>query len=438
MNTRSEAYKIILKVLQKGIYSGKLLEQSIRKTDFESLDKALLYQLVKGVIKLQNNLDYISARFINPEKFRNTPLKLKILLYLGIYQLVYCDSIPEHAALNETVELGKKLFGDKVAGFVNAVLRAVQKNDQIIYPEDTPLRLSVRYSFPIDLIKIWLSLWGDENTEKLCRYFNQTPLLSIRINRYATDREKLLKYFLRRGVELDSVKASPNMLITSQTTEVLEDVAFSEGYFSVQDISAALVVELMDPKLDQSILDLFAGPGGKATYASEIMQNTGELVAVDKFPLKVKKIKHNVERLQISNMKIINEDAFNYGPVAPAFDRVLLDVPCTGWGVFQKKAELRWQFNQDLKSLLLLQENALKKGALFVREGGFLVYSTCTLNPDENEHQVEKFLEKNRNFKLVPASESIPVKYTNKDYMITLPFKHNMDGAFAAKMQKLS
>jgi 16S rRNA (cytosine967-C5)-methyltransferase len=192
----------------------------------------------------------------------------------------------------------------------------------------------------------------------------------------------------------------------------------------------------MDPQNDENILDLFAAPGGKATYTAEIMQNTGEIVAVDKFPGKIKKMKQNISRLKISNTKVIREDAFNYGPVAAAYDRVLLDVPCSGWGVFQKKAELRWQKNQDMDKLLKLQKDALKTGASFVRPGGFLVYSTCTLNEEENERQIERFLKKNKAFTLVPASEFILKEYTENGYLKTIPFSHYTDGAFAAKMQK--
>jgi 16S rRNA (cytosine967-C5)-methyltransferase len=253
----------------------------------------------------------------------------------------------------------------------------------------------------------------------------------------ATDKKKLLEYFQRRDIKLSQTSASDNILKTENIQEVLRDIALEEGYFSVQDPSAALVVELADPQSDENILDLFAAPGGKATYAAEIMHNTGEIIAVDKFPGKVKKMKSNVSRLKISNMKLIKEDAFNYGPVAAAYDRVFLDVPCSGWGVLQKKAELRWQKNQDLDKLLKLQKDALKTGASFVRPGGFLIYSTCTLNVEENETQVENFLKKNKAFKLVSADDFIKKEFTENGYLKTIPFKHYTDGAFAAKMQKV-
>jgi len=197
-----------------------------------------------------------------------------------------------------------------------------------------------------------------------------------------------------------------------------------------------MVVELLQPELNESILDLFAAPGGKATYISELMRNTGELIAVDKFPNKIKKLKRAIERLQINNMKLHAEDAFKFGPITPSFDRVILDVPCSGWGVFQKKAELRWQLNQNMKELIKLQKKALDFGAKFLRPGGILVYSTCTLNIDENEKQIENFLNRNPNFTLEPADQFIPKEITEGGYLKTLPFKHNSDGAFAARLKK--
>jgi len=436
IDVRLEAYKIVHKVLAKNVFSDKLLTQMAKRLKAADSDANLLYMLVKGVIKMHHNLDYIARQYTEPKRFKNTPQKFKLLLYMGLYQMKYCDSIPDHAAINETVALAKKLFGTNIANFINATLRSYQRNPEIIFPVDKSENLACRYSFDNHIIADWLDYWGEENTEKLCKYYNEVPRLNIRVNTLATDRKRLINYFERRDILVEESITSENMLVTDMVQEVLNDVAFQEGYFSIQDASAALVVELMQPKMDESILDLFAAPGGKATYISELMGNSGELIAVDKFPNKVKKIKQSMERLKINNAKLHSSDAFAYGPVAPAFDRVLLDVPCSGWGVFQKKAELRWQLNQDVPKLIKLQENALKLGASFTKPGGFLIYSTCTLNKKENETQIEKFLAKNKSFKLIPASKYVDKDFTEAGYLKTLPFVHNMDGAFAAKMQK--
>jgi 16S rRNA (cytosine967-C5)-methyltransferase len=253
----------------------------------------------------------------------------------------------------------------------------------------------------------------------------------------ATKREKLLDYFDRRNISCSPDHFSKNFLISDEVSKILKNIAFSEGYYTIQDTSAGLIVEMLNPEENEAVLDLFAAPGGKATYIAELMNNTGEVVAVDKYPNKVKKIKKAIERLQLKNIKLITEDAFRYGPVAPAFDKVLLDVPCSGWGVFQKKPELRWQKIQNIPQLLKLQEKALKIGSSFVKEGGYLVYSTCTLNREENEKQIEKFLEKNQNFRKVTEHKNIPAELIENGYLQALPFKHEIDGAFAAKLQKV-
>ncbi len=437
INEREEAYKIIVKVLKKNLFSDALLKNVYNKFHKNNISTNLFYTLVKGTIKMQKNLDYIACQFTEKEKFHKTDLKIKVLIYLGLYQMVYCDSIPDHAAINETVELAKKLFSDKVSKFVNAILRAYQRSPEIKYSEDDILRISQEYSFPEDLLKIWVEEWGIDNTEMLCMYFNDIPRLNIRVNQLATTKEKLKNYFVKRDIGVEETDASPMILITNQAQEALGNVAMIEGYYSIQDPAAALVVELMSPKKNEHILDLFAGPGGKVTFIAEKMNNTGEIIAVDKFPQKIKKLKKAIENLEIKNILTIVKDSFNYGPIIAGFDRVLLDVPCSGWGVFQKKSELRWQKNQKMDEIKKLQFNALMTGAKFVRPEGFLIYSTCTLNREENEKQIERFLKRKPNFKLINASNFIPKKYVNNGYLKTIPHIHHMDGAFAAKLKRV-
>ncbi|MDI3503069.1 MAG: rRNA (cytosine967-C5)-methyltransferase [Candidatus Cloacimonadota bacterium] len=437
MNFRYEAYTTIYKVLKNGDFSDTLLQQRAKKLKNYNEEISLFYTTVKGVIKMRQKLDFILSHYTEAQKYKNTDLKIKVLLYLGLYQIIYLDKIPAHAAVNETVALAKSMFSEQVADFVNAVLRAYLREDKTQYPADPVQRIAYEHSYPLDLIETWIKLFGEEDTEYLAMYFNENPALHIRVNSVATTGEKLQKYFQRRNIEIKPCPASKMMYTTHQAAAVLEDVAFSEGYFSVQDTSAALVAELLDPKPEQSVLDLFAAPGGKCTYISELMQNTGEVIAVDKIPKKMKLLKQAADRLQLSNIIQITTDALKYGPVAPAYDRVLVDAPCSGWGVFSRKADLRWQAHNDIPNLIKLQEKALEHAANFVKPGGYLLYSTCTMNPQENEQQVLRFLAKNVKFELVPAERYIPKTYTEKGFLKTIPFKHQMDGAFAAKLQKL-
>ena len=341
MNIRQEAWSIIVKVLKNNMFSDKLLTQSAKKMKDKDENAELLYYLVRGVIKIHLQLDFIISQYVDKEKYKDTDLKIKSLLYLALYQLIYCKSIPEHAAVNETVEIARKNFNDQIAGFVNAVLREYQRNPNYTLPQDDAERISIEYSFPLEIIKKLLLHWDLEQVEFLCMYFNEPPKLYMRINSLATNKQKVINYFLRKGVDLKESIASKNMLISENPDIVLNDVSFHEGYFTIQDISAVLAIELLDPQQDEYILDLFAGRGGKTSYIAELMQNTGEIIAVDKIPHKIKEMKQTLTRVQATNVKLEIEDAFKFGPVAPVYDRVIIDVPCSGWGVFQKKPELR-------------------------------------------------------------------------------------------------
>lgn len=433
---RAEAYQTILKIFKDMEFSDTLLHQRAKKLKNDRENVALYYNMVKGVVKLRLKLDYILSQYADVQKFATTDIKIKTLLYLGLYQLMYLDSIPEHAAVNETVELAKTVLGGKIADLVNAILRAWQRNPQVEYPSDPVQRIAYEHSYPPELIELWISLWGEENTEYLAIYYNENPRLHLRVNSTATTPEKLIQYFAKREIALERSAVGKMMLLTDDA-DVLDDVAFSEGYFSVQDTSAALIVELLDPQKEENILDLFAAPGGKCTYIAEKMANTGEVVAVDKIPNKMKLLKQAADRLQLNNIKLIVADAFKYGPVAPAYHRVLVDAPCSGWGVFGRKADLRWQAHQKIDDLVKLQEKALEYAANFVKLQGIMVYSTCTLNPAENEEQIKRFLKYNPNFELLDAADILPLDHTHNRFFQTLPFRHNMDGAFAAKMQRI-
>ncbi len=438
MNFRQEAYSIIYKVLKEKDYSDVLLHQKAKKLRASGEDPSLFYNLVKGTIKMSLQLDFILSHFTDAKKFASTDIKIKAILYIGLYQILYLKSIPEHAAVNESVELAKSLFNPQVADFVNAVLRNYIRAPKVEYPTEPALRIAYEHSFPPELIKQWLLLWGEEATEYLALFFNESPELHIRVNGTATSPEKLLAYFAKRDIKITPSLASKRMFHSDQAAQILDDVAFSEGYFSVQDTSAALIVELLDPQKDDSVLDLFAAPGGKCTYIAELMDNSGEIIAVDKIPNKMKLLKQAADRLQLSNIKLVVADAFKYGPIAPAFNRVLVDAPCSGWGVFSRKADLRWQSHNSIPELVKLQEKALDYAANFVTPDGFMVYSTCTMNPAENEAQVESFLKRNKKFELIDASLQVPQDFTSQGYLKTIPFKHHMDGAFAARMTRTS
>lgn len=438
MLERKHAYKVINKVLKDNEMSSSLLRNEANKIKKNNGNHEFFYTLVKGVIKRKLLLEYICKQLTDDKKFEKTDLKIKILLYMGLFQIMYLDSVPSHSAVDTSVELAKDLFSQNTADFINAVLRNYLRNPDIKLPEDDIDRISIEHSYPRDLIEKWIQIFGLEDTEYLAMYFNEFPEINIRVNNVATSIDKLIPYFQKRGVTLTTYPGIENVFKADKAQIVLDDVAFSEGYYSIQDAAASLVVDLLNPQRDENILDLFAAPGGKTTYIAELMGNSGQIIAVDKFPKKVKLIKQAIERLQLTNIKLITQDALRYGPIAPAYDKVLLDVPCSGWGVLGKKSELRWQSHQKYNEILKLQSSALNYAAKFVRLNGYLIYSTCTMNPIENEDQVKKFLAKHPNFELVPAGSYINGIYTSGKYLKTIPHVHLMDGSFGAKMKRIS
>lgn len=437
-NIRHEAYDIIVKVLKNNDFSDNLLQKKANSLRHQGMEHiSFLYQLVKGTVKFKLHLDYIIRQHLDTDKFDKTDLKIKVLLYLGLYQLMYMKSVPDHAAVNESVELAKTIYSEPIANFVNSVLRSYLRKPEVTYPEDNIRRIAYEHSYPVELIEEWFKLWGGDRTELVAMFFNEPSKLHLRVNTVATNTAKLMQYFNKRDIICTESAASRNMLLCENPLAALEDVAFSEGYFTIQDASAAMIVDLLDPQPNESALDLFAAPGGKCTYISEKLNNTGEVIAVDKSPAKMKLLKQAADRLQLTNIKLIVEDALKYGPVAPAYHRVLVDVPCSGWGVMGRKADLRWQKHQNIDDLVKLQEKALNYAANFVKTDGVLVYSTCTMNPQENDEQVNRFLQKNPKFRLMEADKFIAQEFTDQGFLKTVPYKHFMDGAFAARMQRI-
>ncbi len=438
MNERQIAYNVIYKVVKKNEFSTALLHKEAKKLKANNGNHEFFYNLVKGIIKRKLYLEYICCQFGDAKKYPKTDLKIKVLLWLGLYQILYMDSVPSEVAVSETVELTKTLYSQKSGDFVNAMLRNYLRNPEITYPEDPIERISVEHSYPVELISQWVNIFGIENTEYMAMYFNELPEINIRVNNYATSMDKLLPYFEKKGVSFTKYDGIADVVKADKAQTMLQDVAFSEGYFSIQDAAASLVVTLLDPQFDENIIDFFAAPGGKTSYMSELMQNTGQIIAIDKFPNKVKLIKQALERLQLSNVKLVKNDALTYGPVAAAYDKILLDVPCSGWGVLGKKSELRWQSHQNILDLIKLQTNALNYASKFVKVGGYIIYSTCTLNPAENEERIEMFLKKHPNFIIENAENYINTRYVNDGYLKTVPHIHSMDGAFGARLKRIN
>lgn len=377
------AFQILQKV-SKGRFAQDLL---LEVPDLFSKDRALLTQLVYGTIRYQGALDKIIPR--------NTSLVNRIILRLAGYQMFFLTKIPKYAIVNESVELAKYYRG--APGFINAILRK--------WCADPP-KLADRYSHPDWLVKRWIKLFGKEETEKLCEFNNQIPPIIVRINTSKSIPDNILQH----------LEKTQHLLgyILKDRTSVKELL----GYFQVQDISSMSIVDLLLPKPDMRILDLCASPGGKTCHIAQLMQNKGEIIAVDISREKIELIEENCNRLGINIVKTVigNGRKVQLGK----FDRILVDAPCSNTGVLRRRIEARWRLKpSDFERLHNIQLALLENMAGQLKSNGRLVYSTCSIDPLENEEVVEKFLKKHSNFRLV-------------DKVNKIPHIDNMDGVFGA------
>src|SRR5690554_1942913 len=407
MNTRKIAIEILNKI-EDGAYSGQILHKYLVNIE-EKRDKALVTELVYGVLRNKYQLDFIISKFSrrNINKIDKPVLNA---LRTGIYQISFLDTIPVRAAINETVQAVKKSGNQKTAGFVNAILRSYDRNkDSIVYPDKKNMLkyLEMKYSHPKWLIKLWLKEYGYQNTERLCKYNNRSAELYIRINTLKFLTKEVIKYFHQIGIKIIP-SIIPGNYKVNNINSVEKLPLYKEGGFIVQGPAATLAGLLMDPLPGSKILDIAAGPGGKTTHLVEIMQNRGKVVALDIYQNKIDLINKNCRRLDCQIVEAIEADGTIYQDAEP-YDMILVDAPCSGLGLVRQKPEIRWNRKpQDIDNLLTIQEKMLNNAARLLRKGGFILYSNCTLNPRENRYIINKFLRNNSmEFKIINLEEKI-------------------------------
>ncbi len=363
-------------------------------------------------------------------------------LYIYLYQILFLDRVPDYAAVNEVVEFVKKLQGQKPADLVNAVLRnIIRSKNAIRYPdpaEDLLGYLSAYYSHPSWMVKRYIARFGREDTEKLLMVNNEKPYLTLRINALKTKPEEFrtllenvnLKY--RQGAYL------PEFFKLQNLTNITAWDLYAKGYFNIQDESAGLACRLLDVQEGHRVLDMCAAPGGKTAYIAALMHSRGEVVAIDRFESRLKLLQKNMIRLSVDCVRIVVADALEYKSLP--FDRVLVDAPCSGTGTLSKKPDIKWKKDLfDIRNLNVVQLKLLSKAAPLVKVGGIIVYSTCSIEPEENFEIVKKFLDDNPNFKFESAKEKFSDELIDENGCIqTLPHIHKTDGAFAARLVRVS
>jgi 16S rRNA (cytosine967-C5)-methyltransferase len=431
---------------EANLHLDRLLNDSFKRYRYlTSLDRAFLTELTYGVIRWKGKLDWVIRQFskIPFEKIESETLPI---LRLGLYQILFLTRTPSSAAVNESVELAKRIRGKGGAGFVNAILRSIiRQKDEIHYPEisESPaLYISVVQSHPLWLVQKWIKEMGVEETLKICIFDNQIPSLTLRANTLKIKRKDLIEKLREKELRPFPTHFSEGGIVLQNPPPTSELPFLKEGLYILQDEASQLVASTLDPKPGERILDACAAPGGKTTHMAQKMENRGEIYALDLTKGKLDFIEEMCQRLGIRMVRTMKGDAAQSLPIFQGlkFDRILADVPCSGFGTLRRNPDVKWRRGEeDIRRLSELQFSILRNLSVYVREGGVLVYSTCTVFHEENEEVVEKFLGEHPEFQLDRMDKILPEKthpFIHNKYFKTFPPKGEMDGFFAARMIK--
>lgn len=445
MEARHFALKVIYQVNEEDAFANIALDQAFSQFQLnDPRDKGLATELVYGCIKFRGRLDWVIDQYAKPKVEKMAPW-IRNIIRLGLYQIMFLDKVPVSAAINESVKLAKKYGHQGTVKFVNGVLRNIERNkEKIVYPDITkePVQhIGIFYSFPIWLVERWVRDFGIENTVKLCTFFNNPSSLWIRTNTLRTNREDLKEALNRLNINSEESIKTPDGLKILGSLDVGRLEEFKRGLFTVQDESSMLVSHVLSPIKGQVLLDVCSGPGGKTSHLAQLMDNSGLILAFDVHEHRLELIRETCTRMGITNVKTILKDArFTTDIVNDPVDAVLVDAPCSGLGVLGRRPDARWRKKpEDITDLQIIQKEILHEAARLVKPGGTLVYSTCTITREENNDVIKDFLEKNKEFFLDPnLPEFLPYNsQEGKDGWIQfLPFNHNMDGFFIARMQR--
>lgn len=427
-NPRQIAARVLSQRLTSGEFTENLLETALATARLSPVDRGLCHELVCGVVRWQATLDCLIARKTAPGREQRPALQN--LLRLGLYQIFWLDRIPPHAAVHETVELAKRAGYHTQAGFINAVLRGYLRETDEIRKILADMKISqpaLGWSHPEWLVEKWRQNFGDEKTRRLLEWNNTPPKTFARINTLKTDATRLVERWRAENVEYDFVSrdwTGENLAFELKSHPSLSSLgSFRDGWFYLQDPSTLLAPALLGARPGETILDMCAAPGGKTTFIAQQMNNEGRIIATDLDPTRLRLVKENCQRLGVTCVEPALPSTINSQP-STAFDRILIDAPCSNTGVLRRRVDLRWRIQSaEIERLRVTQLDLLNQAATRLKLGGVLVYSTCSLEPEENTDVVQRFLAANPAFKLETERQ-------------LLPFDADVDGAYVAKLVK--
>ncbi len=439
-SAREIALNTLYHVDTRKAFADLLLSRDLRSGALDPRDAALATELVNGTLRWRGRLDWVLGRYVRAGLDTLTPWVLNILR-LGLYQILFLDRVPPHAAVDECVTLAKKYANPGAAGLVNAVLRKILREgagapdpEQILTDPDEAM--AVAYSHPAWLVARWRRRLGDEETRSLLLADNRPALVGLRVNPQKTDRETLRRALAARGIEAEAAPYSRLALRVTGNIAFAGLPEFEEGHFLVQDESETLVGELLAPEPGETVLDLCAAPGAKATQIQEGRGSQGFLIAVDIQRNRLARVVENIQRMGVGNVGLICADGRSLGLARPV-DRVLVDAPCSGLGVLGRRSDARWRKTEaSMRALLPLQKALLEAGAGHLRPGGVLVYSVCSMEPEEGFRHIESFLAAHPAFEMESAEAFVPSEVVAEGCLLLYPHRHGTDGAFAARLRR--
>lgn len=426
---REIALKTLYKIDKEQAYSNIVLNDEIKQNRNKINDKdiGLISEIVYGVTTWKLTIDEIIKKYSKIRLKKISPWILNILR-MGTYQIIFLDKIPKSAAVNESVNLAKRYGHASSSNFTNAILRKIEKEDyeEFFQIKDDVERISKTTSMPVWIIEELMKNNTIEEVEEICKNLNLRPEIIIRINKLKTTKEEIMRKLEDANIEYREIPDMEDFLVLNKIKNIENLSLFKEGLFTVQDASAGLTAIVLNPQEDENVLDACSAPGGKTTYVAELMHNKGKIEAWDIHEHRTKLIEKNAERLGI---KIINTDVKNSSEYEEKykekFDRILLDVPCMGIGVIKRKPDIKWQRKkEDIEEISQLQSKILETCSKYLKRGGYLVYSTCSILKGENEDIVNDFIKNNSDFEIV------------KSGLFNIKPDKEKDGFFICKLHK--
>jgi 16S rRNA (cytosine967-C5)-methyltransferase len=436
---REVALEALYAVDRRHAFSDRLLHKLLRDHPMEPRDAALVTNIVRGTLRWQGRIDVLLNHYIKIGLDALPPM-IQNILRMGVYQMLYMDKIPPSAAVDESVKLAKKFGHPGTAGLVNAVLRKmVTEKDNLPEPRlgDNPApALATIYSHPEWMVNRWLARFGLEETKALLEANNSAPPVTIRVNAAKVTRDEFLKRLHEMSLTATPGQHHANSIRVHGDFAPASVPSFHQGLFTVQDESESLVVDLLDPQRGDRVVDLCAAPGGKTSQIAEQVGGTGLVLAVEAQRGRLKPLAENRDRMLMPNTALVLADGRKLR-LKKGADKVLVDAPCSGLGVLAKRADARWRKTEaGIRQIAELQAELLQAGAELVKPGGVLVYSVCSMEPEEGSRQIERFLKEHPDWRLDDAKDHLPADVVTDGMMLILPHKHHMDGASAARLVK--